>query len=299
MLKAIAAAVVIGVVCGLWLALVNGSVEIFQNYVDGAWRYQLAVHSFAEILVGVVVGALAGANIRLGLASQRADGFALGALIGVVVGIALSLAQVIIVILAVQMREYDTDYNFLLTRFSGIIGSAALLGGANGLLIGGRLRISASSGAVIGALTAAAFALPVIIVALTVLVSGWSISPAWVFTSTFTYALPQLPVLIAGAGIGAIIGAVCKQRAMDGANSAPVAIGVLLGATAAVTASSLSFHYVILGLNSSASSFSIALFAFRALLGMVVGGVGGLLIITAMRRTASSRRADTDTVSRD
>lgn len=227
MLKSIAAAVVIGAVCGLWLALINGSVEIFQNYVDGAWRYQLAVHSFAEILVGVVVGTLAGANIRLGLAPQRADGFALGTLVGVVVGIALCLAQAIIVVLATQTREYDTDYNFLLTRFSGIVGAAALLGGANGLLTGGRLRISASSGAVIGALTAVAFALPVIIVALTVLASGWSISPAWVFTSTFTYVLPQLPVLIAGAGSGAIIGAMCKERAMDGADSAPVAIGVI------------------------------------------------------------------------
>lgn len=282
MLKAIAAAVVIGAVGGLWLALVNGSVEIFQNYVDGTWQYQLAVHSFAEILVGVVGGALTGANIRLGLAPQRADGFALGALVGVVVGIALCLAQVIIVILAVQTREYDTDYNFLLTRFSGIVGAAALLGGASGLLTGVRLRISASSGAVIGAIVAVAFNLPGIlaVVVLTLSAPGveihWSVYPI--------YATRQLAALPAAAACVAILAAVFARQSDNDSSDIPAAIGMLLGAFVAVTASSRPFHFVILGLGSADASFSLPLLVFRLLVGLLLGIAVGWCAMWALNR---------------
>ena len=282
MLKSIAAAVVIGAVCGLWLALVNGSVEIFENYVDGTWRYQLAVHSFAEILVGVVIGALAGANIRLGLAPQRADGFALGTIVGVVVGIALCLAQAIIVILATQTREYDTDYNFLLTRFSGIVGAAALLGGAHGLLTGGRLRISASSGALIGAIVAVAFNLPGILAVMAVALSAagveihWSVYPI--------YAIRQFAALPAAAACVAILAAVFARQSDNDARDTPAAVGMLLGAVVAVTASSRPFHFVILGLGSTDASFSLPLFVFRLLVGMLLGIAVGWCAMWALNR---------------
>lgn len=273
---------VIGAVCGLWLALINGSVEIFQNYVDGAWQYQLAVHSFAEILVGVVVGALAGANIRLGLAPQRADGFALGTLVGVVVGIALCLAQAIIVVLATQTREYDTDYNFLLTRFSGIVGAAALLGGASGLLTGGRLRISASTGAVIGAIVAVAFNLPGIlaVVVLTLSAPGaeihWSVYPI--------YAIRQFAALPATAACVAILAAVFARQSDSDASVIPATVGMLVGAVVAVTASSRPFHFVILGLGSADASFSISLLVFRLLVGLLLGIAVGWCAMWALNK---------------
>ncbi len=282
LLKSIAAAVVIGAVCGLWLALINGSVEIFQNYVDGAWRYQLAVHSFAEILVGVVVGALAGANIRLGLTPHRADGFALGTLVGVVVGIALCLAQAIIVVLATQTREYDTDYNFLLTRFSGIVGAAALLGGASGLLTGGRLRISASTGVVIGAIVAVAFNLPGIlaVVVLTLSAPGaeihWSVYPI--------YAIRQFAALPAAAACVAILAAVFARQSDSDASVIPATVGMMLGAVVAVTASSRPFHFVILGLDSADASFSISLLVFRLLVGLLLGIAVGWCAMWALNR---------------
>ena len=282
MMKSIAAAVVIGAVCGLWLALVNGSVEIFQNYVGGVWRYQLAVHSFAEILVGVVIGALAGANIRLGLAPQRADGFVLGTLVGVVVGIALCLAQAIIVILATQMREYDTDYNFLLTRFSGIVGAAALLGGANGLLTGGRLRISASSGALIGAIVVVAFNLPGILAVVAVALSAAGVEIHW--SAYPIYAIRQLAALPAVVACVAILAAVFERQSDNDARDTPAAIGMLFGAVVAVTASSRPFHFVILGLGSTDASFSLPLFVFRLLVGMLLGIAVGWCTMWALNK---------------
>ena len=282
MLKSIAAAVVIGAVCGLWLALVNGSVEIFQNYVGGTWRYQLAVHSFAEILVGVVIGALAGANIRLGLAPQRADGFALGTIVGVVVGIALCLAQAIIVILATQTREYDTDYNFLLTRFSGIVGAAALLGGASGLLTGGRLRISASSGALIGAIVAVAFNLPGILAVVSAALSAAGVEVHW--SAYPIYAARQLAALPAVAACVAILAAVFARQSDNDARDIPAAVGMLLGAVVAVTASSRPFHFVILGLGSADASFSLSLFVFRLLVGLLLGIAVGWCAMWALNK---------------
>ncbi|MCY4577657.1 MAG: hypothetical protein OXD31_01280 [Chloroflexi bacterium] len=71
MLKSVITSACIGTLGGLWVALVNGSIELFQNYVDGAWRYQVELNSVAEILVGAVIGVLAGANIPLAFAKDE------------------------------------------------------------------------------------------------------------------------------------------------------------------------------------------------------------------------------------
>ena len=65
MLKSVITAACIGVLGGFWIALVDGSIEIFQNYVDGVWRYQIEFNSAAEILVGTVIGVLAGRTFDL------------------------------------------------------------------------------------------------------------------------------------------------------------------------------------------------------------------------------------------
>ena len=299
MLRSVITAVFIGVLGGFWIALVSDSIELFQNYVDGVLRYQVAVNSVAVILVGAVVGALAGANIHLALAPKRVEGFVIGSMVGVVVGVILVLAQTALVALAALLQEYNVEYDFLLTRFSGIIAAAALIGAAAGLLAVGRSLAAPLPGAIVGALTAAAFALPAIAATLIVLVTVWSTSVVWVTTSILNYTLPQVPVLLAGAGSGAIIGALCKLWSSDGPDNSPVAVGVMMGAVTAVSVSSLSFHYVIFGLESSVSSFSIALFVFRTLLGLVAGSVVGLLVIAARRRNTPSRCADADMISRD
>ena len=133
MLKSVITAACIGVLGGFWIALVDGSIEIFQNYVDGVWRYQIEFNSAAEILVGAVIGVLAGANIRLALDPERADGFVFGALVGLAVGILLALAQIAFVALSALLQIYDVEYGFLLTRFSGILAAAALIGAIAGL----------------------------------------------------------------------------------------------------------------------------------------------------------------------
>ena len=301
MLRSVTTAVLISVLGGFWFALVNGSIELFQNYVEGAWRYQFEVRSFAAPVIGAVIGALAGANIHLALAQARTDAFVRGALAGCAVGGLLVAGQAVLVMLAALLQVYDIEYGFLLTRFVGIFAAAVLIGAIAGLLGAGRsLGKPVVSGAVIGALTSVAFVLPAPLnAALSVPVSNWGmvVGGAVVLTSfVLTY---HLPALLSGAGSGAIIGAVHRQRAMDREDIDSIALGVILGAVAAVTASSLSFHYVILGLESSASSFSIALVVFRTLLGLVGGSVIGLLVITAKRRIALSRRADADTASRD
>ena len=284
MLKSVITAVFIGVLGGFWIALVNDSIEVFRNYVDGVWRYQVEVRSFAAPVIGGVIGALAGANIRLALADERADGFVRGALAGCAVGALLVAGQAALVALAALLQVYEVEYGFLLTRFAGIFATAAIIGAMAGLLAVGRSLAALLPGAVVGALTAAAFALPTIAAALAVLVSAWSISAAWVFTSTLTYALSQLPVLLAGAGSGAIVGAAHRQRGRDSENDTPIAIGVMLGAVSAVTTSSLSFHYVVLGLAYSHASFSLGLLVFRVLVGLLCGVAVGLAVIFAARR---------------
>jgi len=301
LLRSVITAVFIGVLGGFWFALVNDSIELFRNYVDGIWRYQVAVRSFAAPLVGAVIGALAGANIHLALAQERADAFVRGALAGCAVGALLVAGQAVLVVLAALLQVYDVEYGFLLTRFVGILSVAVLIGAIAGLLgIGGSFDKPVVPGVVIGTLTSVAFVLPAPLnAALNVEVSNWGMVVGGVIVLTSFVLTHNLPVLLSGAGSGAIIVAVYKQRAADGADSAPVAFGAILGTVAAVTASSLSFHYVILGLESSASSFSIALFVFRTLLGLVAGSVVGLLVIVMRQRIAPSRRADADMISRD
>ena len=301
MLRSVTAAALVGVLVGFWVALVNGDIELFQNYIEGVWRYQVEFRSFAAPLIGAVIGALAGANIRLALAQARADAFVRGALAGCSVGALLVAGQAALVALAVLLQVYDAKYGFLLTRFVGILSTAVLVGAIVGLLgVGRSLGKPVITSAVIGALTFVAFVLPAPLNAvLNVPVSNWGMAVGGAIVLTSFVLIYQLPVLLSGVGSGAIIGALCKRVAVDGADSAPVAVGVTMGAVAAVTVSSLSFHYVIFGLESSASSFSIALFVFRTLLGLVAGSVVGLLVIAARRRIAPSRRADADMISRD
>lgn len=297
MIKSVITAACIGLLGGLWIALITGNIEIFQNNVDGVLRYQVVVNSIAVILVGVVVGALVGANIHLALAPERTAGFVLGSLGGVVVGIILVLAQMALVTLAALLQEYNVESDFLLTRFSGIIAAAALIGAATGLLTVERSLAAPIPGAVVGALAAAAFALPAIAGTVIVLVSVWSTSVVWVSTSTLNYALPQLPVLLAGAGSGAIIGTVHKRRGLDDSDISPTTIGVLLGTVTAVTTSSASFHYVVLGLVPSESSFSLTLYVFRVLVGLLCGVSVGLLVTFATLRMIDSRKNDTGMIS--
>ena len=291
MLRSIIPAVLIGVLGGFWFALVNGSIELFQNYVEGVWRYQFAVRSFAAPVIGAVIGALAGANIHLALAQARADAFVRGALIGAAVGIPLALAQIALVALAATFDDYRVFYQPLLTRFSGILFIATIIGAVAGLLNVRRSLAAPIPGALIGALTAGAFLLPNVVTnALAIVTSGGSGASDLAFLAT--HLLPShLSILLAGMGSGAIIGVVYRRRKFGDSDILPTTLGVLLGTVAAVTASSPSFHYVVLGVLPPESSFALSIYVFRVLVGLVVGGVVGLLVMTASQRIASSRRA--------
>ena len=291
MLKSVTAAVLIGLLGGFWVALLNGSIEIFQNYADGAWRYQIGVNSAAEVLVGAVVGVLGGANIRLALTRERSDGFVLGTAVGAGIGIILALAQIALVALAALLQVYDVEYGFLLTRFVGILSAAMLIGAIAGLLgLRHPLGRPVATGAVIGALTSVAFVLPVPLnAAFDLTLSTWTSAVGGAIALTAFVLTYHLPVLFAGIGSGAIVGAVQMRKADGSVVDAQVGVGMALGAIAAVTTSSLSFHYVILGLESSASSFSVAMVAFRTLVGLLFGCAVGLFATYAMRRFLASR----------
>ena len=291
MLKSIIAAVLVGVLAGLWLALAGESIEIFRNYVEGVWRYQVGVRSFAAPVVGAVIGALAGANIQLALSQERADGFVLGTTVGAGIGIILALAQIALVALAALLQVYDVEYGFLLTRFVGILSAAMLIGSIAGLLgLGHPLGRPVATGAVIGALTSVAFVLPVpLSAAFDLTLSTWTSAVGGAIALTAFVLTYHLPVLFAGIGSGAIVGAVQMRKADGSVVDAQVGVGMALGAIAAVTTSSLSFHYVILGLESSASSFSVAMVAFRTLVGLLFGCAVGLFATYAMRRFLASR----------
>ena len=151
MIKSVITVACIGVLGGLWIALITGSIEVFQNYVDGIWRYQVALNSVAEVLIGAVIGALAGANIRYALAPERVDGFIRGAFTGAVVGVLLILAQIAFVAIAANFGDYRLSYQPLLTRLSGILFVAAVLGAAVGALRYGRPPVGLLPGAIVGA----------------------------------------------------------------------------------------------------------------------------------------------------
>ena len=211
MLKSVITAACIGVLGGFWIALVDGSIEIFQNYVDGVWRYQIEFNSAAEILVGAVIGVLAGANIRLALDPERADGFVSGALVGLAVGILLALAQIAFVALSALLQIYDVEYGFLLTRFSGILAAAVFIGALAGLLKSSFSLAAPLPSGVAGALVAIAFMMPIVMgAALTIPIADWGAPVGGAFSST--YLSPHLPVLLACAGTGAIVAAVAGSR---------------------------------------------------------------------------------------
>lgn len=301
MLRSVTAAVLIGVLGGFWFALVNGSIELFQNYVEGVWRYQFGVRSFAAPLVGAVIGALAGANIHLALAQARADAFVRGALAGCAVGALLVAGQAALVALAALLQVYDVEYGFLLTRFVGIFAAAVLIGAIAGLLgVGRSLGRPVVTGAVIGALISVAFVLPVpLSVGLAVPASSLGALAIGAFVITTFVLTNHLPVLLAGIVGGAIVGVAHNRNAASHANETRAFVGIILAAVTAVTAASLSFHFVILGLESPDFSLSLpilSILVFRTLVGLLCGCAVGLAIIFAGRRDALIRRSDTDMI---
>ena len=302
MLKSVITAACIGLLGGFWIALVNDSIEIFQNYVDGVWRYQVTVNSVAEVLIGAVIGVLAGANIRLALAPERADGFLRGAHIGAAIGALLILAQLALVALAANFAEYRIFYQPLLTRFSGIIFAATLIGAATSLLKDDRPLAAPIPGAVAGALIAAAFALPSAATnALTILTSDWAGTPEVTYFAAHMLA-SHLSELLAGAGAGAILGAAYKWKGLGETNALPIKLGILLGTLVGVTASSPSFQYVAFGLSPSESSFSLMLYVlmlyvFRVLVGLLCGASMGLLVTLVTLRMIATRGNDAGMIS--
>lgn len=303
-LRSVIAATLIGVLIGVWFALLNDSIEIFRNYVEGVWRYQVAVRSFAAPVVGIVIGGLAGANIKLALAPERVYGFIRGTLFGAIAGILLVLAQalLILVVILVPLQQFQVEYGALLTGFIGELAVAMLIGAGAGLLGGNRSLATPVTGATVGALIAAAFVLPIVVtVALT---NPFSSLPTnsfptwreWSFVST--NVIPYLPDLLAGTGSGAIICTMHGRRATDITDNASSA-GVILGAVAAVTASSLSFHYVILGMETFASPISLGTYVFRAMVGLLTGCAIGMATVFVWQRVEPTRRADAGMISRD
>ena len=274
MLKCVITAACIGILGGFWFALANGSIELFQNYVEGAWRYQFAVRSFVAPIVGLVVGALSGANIRLGLAPERADGFERGAIIGAAVGILLVLAQIVLVALAANFGDYRTPYQSLLTRFSGIIFFAAIIGAAVGMLTRNRPPVGILPGAAVGALIGISFVLPVVVaVALIVasapgIVSGTNLIPLYA---------PHLVSPAVGAAVAAIVAAVADRLTPANSQDALTFISVAAGAVSGVTASSTSFFYVLARQSPPVAIFYEFHIGVGLLLGVAVG-IGALAV---------------------
>ncbi len=299
MLKSVITAAFLGVLGGFWIALVSDSIEVFQNYVEGVWRYQVALNSAAELLVGAVVGALAGANIRLALAPERADGFLRGAKTGAAIGLLLVLAQVGLVALAANFDEYRVFYQPLLTRFSGIVFFASVIGAAAGLWKVEHPPAAPIPCAVLGALTAAAFMLPVVATTLlTIFTSEWAWAQGLSLFVTNIFA-SQLSTLAAASGTGAITSATLGRKGLGESHNLSATVGVLSGTVTAVTASSAAFHYVILGLVPPESSFSPALYVSRVLVGLLFGVGVGLVVAFAAQRIIPGRRANASMIASD
>ena len=267
MLRSVITAVIIGVLGGLWFALLNDSIEVFQNYVEGAWRYEFAARSLAAPVVGMVIGALAGANIYLALAPSRVDGFARGALAGAGAAFLLILAQLAFVAIAANFGDYRLSYQHLLARLCGILFVAAVLGAVFGALSYNRPPIGLLPGAIAGALIGASFALPAV-VATTFLISA--LSDAGYPPSSFIliYVLPNAVSPLAGAACGAVVGAARRTTFT----------AVVIATTTAVTASSVTFLYII-GLAFLHISFTPAVYAIRISVGIIAGIAVGFFII--------------------
>ena len=260
----------------MWVALVNGSIELFQNYVDGAWRYQIGVNSAAEVLVGAVIGVLAGANIRLTLAPERTDGFARGAFAGLSVGALLILAQVALVVLAVRFGDYRAPYQSLLTRFSGILLVAAISGAATGMLARNRLPVGIMPSAVVGALIGVSFVLPVIVSILLIIASAPGILSR---TNLIPLYVPYSVSPIVGAAVAAIIAAVAARLTP---RDTLTFVAVTLGAATGVTASSTSFFYVV----TRQSPPVPVVYEFHIGVGLFIGVAVGIAALAVIRRVA-------------
>ena len=283
MLKSVIAAVVIGILGGFWFALVSGGIEIFQNYVDGVWRYQLGVRSLASPIVGAVIGALAGSNIRLALAPERADGFIRGALVGLAVGALLVSAQLVLVALAASFDDYRAPYQSLLTRFSGILLIAAIGGAAIGIFTRNCPPVGLMGSTVTGALIGVSFALPVIVTVTLIVASAPGIR-----TNFILLYLSYLVGPIVGAAVGAIINAIADRATRAIRHDILTFIAVTLGAVVGVTASSTSFFYVVMRQSPPVS----VVYEFHLSVGMLIGVGVGMAAVFAGRRVISARRAD-------
>ena len=272
MFKSVITAVFIGALGGFWFALLSGGIEVFQNYVDGAWRYQVEARSFAAPVVGAVIGALAGANIHLAFAPERVNGFARGTLVGSAAAALLILAQIVFVAIAANFADYRLSYQPLLTRLSGILFVASILGAALGAYLPNRPLVGLLPGAIVGALIGVSFTLPAILITALFIsnLTDAGYSPAKI---VLTYLLPDMVSPLVGAASGAIVGA--ARRATPAA--------VIVAATVAVTASSVPFLYII-GLAFLHISFAPAVYALRILVGLLAGIAAGFIVIAAVRQ---------------
>ena len=279
MLKSVITAACIGLLGGFWIALFSDGIEIFQNYVDGVWRYQFAVRSFAAPVVGAVIGTLAGANIHLASDSDRASGLTRGALIGAAVGVLLVSAQIVLVVLAANFGDYRTPYQSLLTRFSGIIFFTSIIGAATGMLTRNRPPVGTLPGAAVGALIGISFVLPVVVtIALIVasapgIVSGTNLIPLYA---------PYLVSPIVGAAVAAIIAAVAARLTPANSQDALTFISVAAGAVCGVTTSSISFFYVV----TRQSPPVAVVYEFHIGVGLLLGVAVGIAALAVGRKVA-------------
>ena len=284
MLRSITAAVLIGVLGGFWFALVNGSIELFQNYVEGVWRYQFAVRSFAAPLVGLVIGVLVGANIRLALAHERAGGFTHGTLVGAAVGAVLVLAQVALTILAANFGDFRANYQSLLTRFSGIVFTAAVSGAAVGMLTRGRPPVAILSRAVVGAMVGVSFVLPVIVTVVHIIASEPAVRFAMHSVLPYFIAFGISPIV--GAAVAAVVSAVTDRLTTIDSHSNLASTAVVLGVVVGVTVSSPSFSFVTGWQTPPAAP-----------VGIFIGAAVGLAIVLIASRVISARGNDAGMIS--
>ncbi len=287
MLKSITAVALIGLLGGFCAALLSGNIEIFRNYVEGAWRYEVAFKSPTELIIGAVIGLLAGTNIGFALSPKRIDAFYRGAGFGAAVGILLVLAQTTLVALAATLGSYYANYHFLLTRFAAIITAAAIVGAIAVMLAGARPLIGAAPGALVGLLTAVAFVLPGTILLAVNISNAYPNMPFGEFAFTIlNYVISQSVILPVGAGCGAIVGAVSSLLSAKRDGDRLTSTAIILGAVIGVTASSLSFLY-ILNLALSYPTSTLATIFTRIALGLFCGAAVGIAIIAL--KTAATR----------
>ena len=127
--------IIIGVVCGIPVALfTGGSIYIFLRKIDPTENMDKAnrvefvnVLSLDELLLGAIVGIIVGTIVGFVLSRKRVDGLLSGMLVGIVVGLAWALPEIIV-----------TTFN---PSSGGPLGSELLFGA---------LAIAAVTGAVFG-----------------------------------------------------------------------------------------------------------------------------------------------------